>query len=109
MLSRHRKLLLLAALAVLAGLIIPIGTSLQLQASPKKEKLSKKERKRQKRAREELEGGAYKHWIDEEVPYIITDQERAAWKKLSTDAEREQFIEAFWESFLESCLRNSIF
>lgn len=97
MLSRHRKLLLLAALAVLAGLIIPIGTSLQLQASPKKEKLSKKERKRQKRAREELEGGAYKHWIDEEVPYIITDQERAAWKKLSTDAEREQFIEAFWE------------
>jgi GWxTD domain-containing protein len=92
---RHSKLKLLAALAVLAGVTVPIGTF--LQASPKKEeKLSRKERNRQKRAREESES-AYKHWIDEEVPYIITDQERAAWKKLNTDSEREQFIEAFWE------------
>lgn len=86
---------LMAAVAVLAGLIIPIGT--YPQASPKKEeKLSRKEKKRQTAAREESES-AYKHWIDDEVPYIISDQERAAWKKLSTDTEREQFIEAFWE------------
>jgi GWxTD domain-containing protein len=39
----------------------------------------------------------YKKWLSEEVPYIITEQERAAFKKLDTDAEREEFIEQFWE------------
>src|SRR5215211_7013466 len=38
----------------------------------------------------------FKKWIDEDVAYIITDEEKKAWKKLATDAEREQFIEAFW-------------
>ena len=38
----------------------------------------------------------FKKWIDEDVAYIITDEERKAWKKLATDEEREQFIEAFW-------------
>jgi len=35
-------------------------------------------------------------WIDEDVQYIITPEERKAWKGLKTDEEREQFIEAFW-------------
>jgi GWxTD domain-containing protein len=39
----------------------------------------------------------YKKWLQEEVPYVITDEERGAFKKLSTDEEREQFIEQFWE------------
>ena len=39
----------------------------------------------------------YERWIQEEVPYIITPEERGAFKKLSTDEEREQFIEQFWE------------
>jgi GWxTD domain-containing protein len=39
---------------------------------------------------------AYKDWLDKDVPYIITDQERAAFKKLATDEERENFIELFW-------------
>jgi GWxTD domain-containing protein len=39
---------------------------------------------------------AYKDWIDKDVPYIITSEERKAWNKLQTDDEREQFIEAFW-------------
>ncbi|MDT5294005.1 MAG: hypothetical protein QOJ76_885 [Acidobacteriota bacterium] len=38
----------------------------------------------------------FKKWIDEDVAYIITDEEKKAWKKLQTDEEREQFIEAFW-------------
>jgi len=40
---------------------------------------------------------AYKKWLTDEVPYIITDDERAAFKKFSTDDEREQFVEQFWE------------
>lgn len=38
----------------------------------------------------------YKDWLEKDVAYIITDQERRAFKKLQTDEEREQFIEAFW-------------
>jgi GWxTD domain-containing protein len=39
----------------------------------------------------------YQRWLEEEVPYIITDTERADFKKLSTDDEREQFVYQFWE------------
>jgi GWxTD domain-containing protein len=39
---------------------------------------------------------AYKDWIEKDVAYIITSEERKAWNKLQTDDEREQFIEAFW-------------
>src|SRR5438094_364758 len=39
------------------------------------------------------EGSAYNKWLDEEVPWIVTDEERAAFKLLSNDAEREKFIE----------------
>jgi GWxTD domain-containing protein len=92
---RNNKLVPLAALLAVAAFMIPFGSF--TQATPKKEeKLSRAEKKRQKAAREESES-AYKHWIDDEVPYIITPDERSAWKKLSTDAEREQFIETFWE------------
>ncbi len=39
----------------------------------------------------------YKKWLQEEVPYIISDEERAAFLQLQTNEEREQFIEAFWQ------------
>ena len=39
----------------------------------------------------------YKQWIEQEVVYIITDEERKAFLQLSTDAERDRFIDDFWE------------
>jgi GWxTD domain-containing protein len=39
----------------------------------------------------------YKKWLDEDVVYIISDEERKAFKQLSNDEERDQFIEAFWQ------------
>lgn len=39
---------------------------------------------------------AYKDWLEKDVTYIITDEERRAFKKLETDDERERFIEEFW-------------
>ncbi|MGB7923225.1 MAG: GWxTD domain-containing protein [Pyrinomonadaceae bacterium] len=39
---------------------------------------------------------AYKDWLEKDAAYIITDEERKAFKKLATDEEREQFIEQFW-------------
>lgn len=38
----------------------------------------------------------YSRWINEDVRWIITDEELAAWKKLTSDAERDLFIDAFW-------------
>jgi len=38
----------------------------------------------------------YRKWIDEDVVYIITDDERQAFERLTTDEEREHFIEQFW-------------
>ena len=40
--------------------------------------------------------GAYKTWLEQDVPYIITDEERRAFKALGNDEEREAFIEQFW-------------
>lgn len=45
---------------------------------------------------QELTNRALKKWLEEDVAYVITDEEKAAFKKLSTDEEREQFIEQFW-------------
>ncbi len=39
----------------------------------------------------------YDNWVNEEVPYIITPEERAAFQKLTTNDERDHFIEQFWE------------
>jgi GWxTD domain-containing protein len=38
----------------------------------------------------------FKKWLEQDVSYIISDDERKAYKKLATDEEREQFIEQFW-------------
>jgi GWxTD domain-containing protein len=57
---------------------------------------SKKEsQKRQKNVHNEL-GPAYGSWLRDEVPDIITEDERRAFLGLSTNEEREQFIELFW-------------
>ena len=39
----------------------------------------------------------YTKWVEEDVIYIITEAERAAFLGLATDQEREQFIKQFWE------------
>src|SRR5580658_10401082 len=58
--------------------------------------MTEKQRKaKEKKAREEL-ATPYKKWLNEDVAYIITDEERAAFKQANNDEEREQFIEQFW-------------
>jgi GWxTD domain-containing protein len=49
----------------------------------------------QKAVRQELKG-AYKTWLDQDVAYIISDEERKAFRNLSNDEERDAFIENFW-------------
>jgi len=58
--------------------------------------MTEKEKRRQaERLRRELET-PYRKWLEEDVLYIITDEEKRAFKNLETDEEREQFIEQFW-------------
>jgi GWxTD domain-containing protein len=58
--------------------------------------MTDKERKaKEKQLRKEL-ATPYRKWLNEDVGYIITDEERSAFMRLQTDEEREQFIENFW-------------
>jgi GWxTD domain-containing protein len=66
-----------------------------LQESPSTA-TNKKERKREKKLAREL-GSAYDSWLKEDVPDIITNEERRAFLQLSTNEEREQFVESFWD------------
>jgi GWxTD domain-containing protein len=89
--ARQQRIRSLAlALSLLAASAAPAAVMAQKKKAgdqdvPDRERNVKKER-----------SNMFKKWIDEDVAYIITDEERKAWKKLQTDDEREQFIEAFW-------------
>jgi len=63
---------------------------------PLKRPLSDKEKRDQQKALKAELKGVYKKWVDEDVRWIITDQELQAFKSLSNDEERDQFIENFW-------------
>jgi len=66
------------------------------EPDPLKRQLNDKELYNSRKAlRQELKG-PYKTWLNEEVPYIISDEERRAFLNLSNDEERESFIESFW-------------
>ena len=63
---------------------------------PLKRKLSDKQQfNRQKELKQEL-STTYKTWLNQDVVWIISDEERKAFKNLSNDEERDAFIEQFW-------------
>jgi GWxTD domain-containing protein len=65
--------------------------------NPLTRKLSDKERfKQQKELHQELNDN-YRKWLNQDVRWIITDQERKAFLSLSNDEERDAFIEQFWQ------------
>jgi GWxTD domain-containing protein len=64
---------------------------------PLKRSVDAKQRKKNERAFKQEVSRTYKKWLEEDVIYIITDEERAAFKQLSNDEERDNFIEAFWQ------------
>jgi GWxTD domain-containing protein len=64
---------------------------------PLKRPATEKQRKRNQRALKVELSKTYKTWLEADVVYIITDEERAAFRQLSNDEERDNFIEAFWQ------------
>jgi GWxTD domain-containing protein len=93
------------SLSVLLVVSIAFGTSVgfarpgdppqsgQAKAPAKQEKAPKQKKgKTQEGSRAEY----YKKWLDEDVLYIISDEEKKVFKALQNDEERESFIEQFW-------------
>jgi len=62
---------------------------------PQNQKLTKEQKQKIKKTLKELDT-PYKTWLNEDVVYIITPEERSAFLQLGTNEEREQFIEQFW-------------
>jgi len=67
------------------------------EVDPLKRKPNEKQKKAQKRSLNVELSKTYKKWLNEDVVWIISDEERAAFKQLSNDEERDNFIEAFWQ------------
>jgi GWxTD domain-containing protein len=66
----------------------------------KQQQDSKTAAKQQKQSNKSLErelDSQYKKWLNEDVIYIITPEEKNAFLHLATNEEREQFIEQFWQ------------
>ncbi|MGQ9633325.1 MAG: GWxTD domain-containing protein [Bryobacteraceae bacterium] len=84
-----------AALVLLQAADKPQPAPSQQRETVSKPLSAREKRARDERLRRELES-PYRRWLDEDVAYIITEEERAAFKRLSTDEERENFIEQFW-------------
>jgi GWxTD domain-containing protein len=57
----------------------------------------KSEKAKTKKNKEGDQASYYKKWLEEDANYIITDEERSVFKKLSNDEERDAFIDQFWE------------
>src|ERR1700722_6638737 len=74
------------------------GVSAQgTQVDPLKRPIPDKQRKANAKALKIELSKTYRKWLDEDVRWIITDEERSAFMVLSNDEERDQFIEAFWQ------------
>jgi GWxTD domain-containing protein len=87
---QHRRIGRLAIALIALTFAVPSGL-----AQKNKNDQGQDPSEKQRNVKPELKK-AYKDWLDKDVAYIITDEERKAFKKLETDDERERFIEDFW-------------
>ncbi len=72
---------------VISSLLLLFATSLMAQDPD----VTERARKTTKETAE-----IYQNWLSKDVKYIITSEEKKAFKALKTDEERENFIENFW-------------
>jgi GWxTD domain-containing protein len=107
-LSRHPRFytVLLLAVLVSSGCFVVQAqekdsksdkTDKSAQQDGQQDPLKRQRKKDDQNAAKEKLGGVYKKWLDEDVRWIITDEELSAFKKLSNNAERDTFIEGFWQ------------
>src|SRR6202451_1057154 len=98
--GRCARVFLVGILAAGLG-CVPIAYAQGEAQNPSSEQNSAKQAaeqraKSEKELKKELDS-QYKKWLDEDVVYIISPEERSAFLHLATNEEREQFIEQFWQ------------
>jgi len=64
---------------------------------PLKRPITDKRRKENRKSFKHELSREDKDWLEKDVRWIITDDERKAFMQLSNEEEREKFIEAFWD------------
>jgi len=85
----------------LLTLAMPVVRAQQEQPAPQQkdptahQTLDRAQKKKIRKTLKELDT-PYKQWLNEDVVYIISPEERNAFGQLATNEEREQFIEQFW-------------
>jgi len=91
------KLNFLKSLVTGALIVITTGTIAFSQKNPKNndEQPSDNPSTKARNVKGEVKE-AYKKWLNTDVAYIITKEEKRAFQALTTDEERENFIENFW-------------
>lgn len=67
------------------------------QTDPLKRPISQKQKKQNSKSLRQELGETYRRWLDSDVIWIISDEERSAFMQLSNDEERDNFIESFWQ------------
>src|SRR4051812_37217507 len=67
------------------------------ESDPLKRSISPEQQKKNAKAFKKEVGEEYKKWLENDVKWIISSEELSAFKQLSNDEERDQFIEAFWQ------------
>jgi GWxTD domain-containing protein len=91
----------LIAIAVLsfwlaAGAQKPASSAPEQEVDPLKRELSEEQKRKNAKAFKKEVSDTYKKWLDNDVKWIISGEELTAFKQLSNDEERDQFIEQFW-------------
>jgi len=72
------------------------GHAQQQAGPPDKQKTRPADLQKPGPAKELRLSGYHKKWLEEDVVYIITEEEKSVFKALTTNEERENFIEQFW-------------
>jgi GWxTD domain-containing protein len=92
--ARRTALFLIFMMSISLFALSSFGAFAQDENQDKKREKQREEKK--KEAAKEKVKSVYRRWKDEDVRWIITDEERKIFDSLKTDDEREQFIEGFW-------------
>ncbi len=98
-LCSRRVILFVVAAFLLTGvsLFAQENTAGTGEVDPLKRPPSEKQKKENAKSLKQELSRTYKKWLDEDVRWIITDEEAKAFRLLSNDEERDNFIEAFWQ------------
>src|SRR5215470_1579283 len=95
-LSLHTALFLILALALSSFALTTLFRAFAQEEKQDEKKKEKRAEEKKKAAEKEKVKSVYRRWKDEDVRWIITDEERKTFDSLKNDEEREQFIEGFW-------------